>query len=218
MLSWNLPATLPLGSLPFAIVASSPWQREHVASMLAWFVRDAGFFACRMSCVPWQSVQVAATLLPPLRALPWTVAAYSLTGCSWQVAQLTGLSFSACGIFCADTSEWHAVHSSLRLPCTDDANFPASTAIALPAAFFASAAAWHMRQVSLTPGAAAGAAAAQSPGASSERYGEYRGAHCMGSRHLCSLTCAGPRRAGDRVAERGLRSHADGRIGPCQGC
>ncbi len=31
MLSWNLPATLPLGSLPLAIVASSPWQREQVA-------------------------------------------------------------------------------------------------------------------------------------------------------------------------------------------
>jgi hypothetical protein len=46
------------------------------------------------------------------------------------------------------------------VPCTDDANFAASTAIDLPAAFFASAAPWHMRQVSLTGGAAAGAAAA----------------------------------------------------------
>src|SRR5512143_4115899 len=119
-----------------------------------------------MSCVPWQSVHVAATSLPPLRALPCTVAAYSLTGCSWQLAQLTGLSFSACGIFCAETSEWHAVHSSLRLPCTEDANFAASTAIDFPAAFFASAAPWHRRHVSLTPGGAAGAAATQRAGMS----------------------------------------------------
>ena len=110
-----------------------------------------------MSCVPWQSVQVAATVLPPLRDLPWTVPLYSFTCCSWQVAQLTGFSFSACGILSAETSAWQSVHFRLRPPCTDAANFAPSTAIDLPSAPFASAAPWHMRHVSLTLGAGAAA-------------------------------------------------------------
>ena len=80
--------------------------------MLAWLVRESASFARRMSWVPWQSVQVAATVLPPLRASPCTVPAYSATALSWQAAQLTGFSFSACGSFCADTSAWQSVHLS----------------------------------------------------------------------------------------------------------
>ena len=109
-----------------------------------------------MSCVPWQSVQVAATALPPLRATPCTVPAYSLTAFSWQVAQLTGFSFSGCGSLSAETSAWQSVHFSLSSPCTDATNFAPSTAIDLPPAPLASAAAWHMRQVSFGFGGAAG--------------------------------------------------------------
>ena len=105
-----------------------------------------------MSCFPWQSVHVAATVLPPLRATPWTVPAYSLTALSWQVAQLTGLSFSGCGSLSAETSAWQSVHLSFISPWTDAANFAASTAIGLPLAPFASAAAWHIWHVSLTFG------------------------------------------------------------------
>ena len=75
MLSWNLDATLPPGSFACATTASLPWHFAHVASTLAWFVRDCGSFVRRMSCVPWQSAQAAATALPPLRATPCTVPA-----------------------------------------------------------------------------------------------------------------------------------------------
>ena len=166
MLSWNLLAMLPLGSLPLAIVASSPWQREQVASTLAWFVRDAGSFARRMSCVPWQSVQVAATVLPPLRDLPWTVPLYSLTGCSWQVAQFDRLQLLGVrDLVRGHVGMWQSVHLRLRPPCTDAANFAPSTAIDLPPAPFASAAPWHMRHVSLTLGAGAAAAGLVLPNA-----------------------------------------------------
>src|SRR4249919_2171829 len=127
--------------------------------MLAWLVREAGSLARRMSCVPWQSVQVAATLLPLLRDVPCTVPLYSFTACSWQVAQLTGFSLSACGILSAETSVWQSVHLRLTLPCTDVTNFAPSTAIDLPSLPLASAAEWHMRQVSLTDGGAVVAAA-----------------------------------------------------------
>ncbi len=91
-----------------------------------------------MSWVPWQSVQFAATALPPLRAVPCTVPAYSLTALSWQVAQLTGFSFSGCGILSAETSVWQSVHLSFSSPWTEAANFAPSTAIGLPAALLAS--------------------------------------------------------------------------------
>jgi hypothetical protein len=42
--------------------------------MFAKFVRDAAAEDFRMSCVPWQSPQVAATELPFALALPCTVA------------------------------------------------------------------------------------------------------------------------------------------------
>ena len=112
-----------------------------------------------MSCVPWQSVQVAATVLPPFLATPCTVPVYSLTAFSWQVAQFTGFSFSGCGSLSAETSAWQSVHFSFISPCTDDANFAPSTAIDLPPAPLASAAAWHIRQVSTTFGAGAGGVA-----------------------------------------------------------
>ena len=129
---------LPPGSLPWATMASLPWHLEQVASMFAWLVRESASFARRMSWVPWQSVQLAATALPPLRASPCTVPAYSATAFSWHAAQLTGFSFSACGSFCADTSLWQSVHLSDIPPWTDALNLSASTAMDLPAAFFAS--------------------------------------------------------------------------------
>ena len=87
ILSWNLLSMLPPGNLAWATTASLPWHFEHVASRLAWLVRDSEFFDRLMSWVPWQSVQVAATTLPPVRANPCTVPAYSVTALTWKVAQ-----------------------------------------------------------------------------------------------------------------------------------
>ncbi len=80
-------------------------------------------------------------VVPALARLAVDRSAVFLHRCSWQVAQLTGFSFSACGILSAETSVWQSVHLRLRLPCTDAANFAPSTAIDLPSAPFASAAA-----------------------------------------------------------------------------
>ena len=158
MLSWNLLATLPPGSFASRTIASLPWHLPQVASRFAWLVRESGSLLRLMSCVPWQSAQVAATVLPPLRAMPCTVDAYSFTGFSWQLPQSTGFSFSACGSFFAETSAWQAVHSSFISPCTDLAKAAPSTAIDFPAEPFASLSPWHARQVSFGS-AAAGAAA-----------------------------------------------------------
>src|SRR5512139_1997462 len=112
-----------------------------------------------MSCLPWQSVQVAATMLPPLRAFACAVASYSLTAASWQPAQLAGFSLGACGSFSADTSLWQSVHLNCICPCTEPAKALASTAIDLPPSDFAAGSEWHIMQLSLGFGAGAAAAA-----------------------------------------------------------
>src|SRR5512137_2685723 len=116
MLSSNLLPMLPPGSLPFATTASLPWHFSQVATRFAWLADDAGSFGRLISCEPWQSTQLAATALPPLRAAPCTVPAYSLPALSWQVAQSTGFSFSACGSLSTETSAWQSVHFSCSSP------------------------------------------------------------------------------------------------------
>ena len=61
------------GQVRLPTILSLPWQAPQVASILTKFVFDAGSLGRLMSCVPWQSWQVAAAVLPSLTALPCAV-------------------------------------------------------------------------------------------------------------------------------------------------
>ena len=101
------------------------------------------------------------------------------TAFSWHVPQLTGFSFSACGIFCADTSAWQSVHFNCISPCTDFLNRSASTAMDLPPDDLASLSAWHMKHVSFGAGAGAAAGAAAASAGHAARTRNERNAHAL---------------------------------------
>ena len=60
MLSWYIAETLPPGILPSLMSFSLPWQAPQVASRLPRLVFAPSSEVALMSCVPWQSLQVAA--------------------------------------------------------------------------------------------------------------------------------------------------------------
>src|SRR5512139_186279 len=115
MLSWYIAETLPPGTLPSLMSFSSPWQAPQVVSRFARLVFAASSEVALMSCVPWQSLQVAATILPPARARPWMVVAYSLTAFSWQLAHWAG-STDLCGYFRNPSPAWQSTHAALPEP------------------------------------------------------------------------------------------------------
>src|SRR5262245_23477122 len=61
-----------------AYISVTPtWQRPHVSGTFRRFTSDTGSFDGRISCGPWQSAQVAATVSPALvTACPCTDSRY----------------------------------------------------------------------------------------------------------------------------------------------
>ena len=68
-----------------------------------------------MSCVPWQSLQVAATMWPSARAFPWMVVAYSLTALAWQLSHCAGFG-DLCGYLRIPSSAWQSTQPALPPP------------------------------------------------------------------------------------------------------
>ena len=71
--------------------------RRRSAGSFRWWVGEAGSSDPLMSCIPWQSTHLAASVCPPFRATPWTPCRYFACAVSWHVPQLTGASLSGCG-------------------------------------------------------------------------------------------------------------------------
>src|ERR1035437_2022013 len=66
------------------------WHLAQVPGRFSLKTGEVGFFGESMSCVPWQSQQLAAPDAPSLWLTPWMLEAYSLTGSSWHFTQLGG--------------------------------------------------------------------------------------------------------------------------------
>src|ERR1039458_9245103 len=77
-----------------------------------------------MSWFPWQFTQRGASGSPRATALPWSERACCSCSVEWHVPHFTGAGFS-CGKSFPSRSAWQPVHP--KLPCTEVANFLAST-------------------------------------------------------------------------------------------